>query len=535
MADQQSISQILAALAAQQPGGITGQTPLGHSGPGTPASGLFPTSTVLVGKLNSPLPPPDSTGSLNLSGVKPVSTGSVNIVEAIDKTRSITSDKVQSRGADTRASSRSYHRSRSPSRSPPRITRNSFRDNYNPYRDERRDGRGGSDRGYIRDRSFSPRAGARRRSSPLPARAYAGGEVSPRARGGGDDNSETIPVDSKLVGLIIGRQGENLRRVEAETGARVQFLNGPEAAGSTRLCRISGSRASRNDAKAELDRIIGGNGGLRSDSVSLDWSERGPPKFGSQPMRESDNAAQIMVPDKTVGLIIGRGGETIRDLQERSGCHINIVGESKSVNGLRPVNLIGCVQAAQRAKDLILEIVESDTRLSVSQVQRDGTRGGPPASGDDSISGVRVNDAIFVPGETIGMIIGKGGETVREMQNISGCKINVQPPFGRDAEREIQLVGSRNAIEQAKTVIMNKINSVEPKNRASGLRREEEYSNLYSQTQQFHTQQDHSQTAQQSADDADPYAIYGGYQNYVAMWYASMAQQQHTVQKQQSN
>lgn len=46
------------------------------------------------------------------------------------------------------------------------------------------------------------------------------------------------------------------------------------------------------------------------------------------------------------------------------------------------------------------------------------------------------------------------------MQNISGCKINVQPPFGRDIEREIQLVGSRNAIEQAKTVIMNKINSV---------------------------------------------------------------------------
>lgn len=235
--------------------------------------------------------------------------------------------------------------------------------------------------------------------------------MSPRVRGGGDDNSETIPVDSKLVGLIIGRQGENLRRVEAETGARVQFLNGPEAVGSTRLCRISGSRASRSDAKAELDRIIGDNGGLRSGSGSLDWSERGLPKFGSQPMRESDNAAQIMVPDKTVGLIIGRGGETIRDLQDRSGCHINIVGESKSVNGLRPVNLIGCVQAAQRAKDLILEIVESDTRQSVNQVQRDGTRGGPPASGGDSVSGERVNDAIFVPGETVGMIIGKGKAT----------------------------------------------------------------------------------------------------------------------------
>lgn len=43
--------------------------------------------------MNFALPPPDSTGSLNLSGVKPVSTGSVNIAEAIDKVRGITADK----------------------------------------------------------------------------------------------------------------------------------------------------------------------------------------------------------------------------------------------------------------------------------------------------------------------------------------------------------------------------------------------------------------------------------------------------------
>lgn len=28
------------------------------------------------------------------------------------------------------------------------------------------------------------------------------------------------------------------------------------------------------------------------------------------------------------------------------------------------------------------------------------------------------------------------------------------------------------------------------------------------------------------AGAADPYAVYGGYQNYLAMWYASIAQQQ---------
>lgn len=59
-------------------------------------------------------------------------------------------------------------------------------------------------------------------------------------------------------------------------------------------------------------------------------------------------------------MIIGRGGETIRDIQDKSGCHVNIVGEAKSQNGQRPVNLIGSVAAAEHAKRLIMEIVESD-------------------------------------------------------------------------------------------------------------------------------------------------------------------------------
>lgn len=112
-----------------------------------------------------------------------------------------------------------------------------------------------------------------------------------------------------------------------------------------------------------------------------------------------------MVPDRTVGLIIGRGGETIRDLQERSACHVNIVGENKSVNGLRPVNLIGSAQSQQRAKDLIMEIVESDTRNAASKQDS-----GRPLQRDDAHNGgsEKITDSMMVPGDAVGMIIGKG-------------------------------------------------------------------------------------------------------------------------------
>lgn len=118
-----------------------------------------------------------------------------------------------------------------------------------------------------------------------------------------------------------------------------------------------------------------------------------------------------MVPDRTVGLIIGRHGETIRDLQERSGCHINIVGESKSVNGLRPVNLIGSGDSAKRAKDLIMEIVDSDIRSQASgapvSVRLPG--GGPSGYfGGAGPSGEKAVQTMKVPIEAVGMIIGRG-------------------------------------------------------------------------------------------------------------------------------
>lgn len=56
--------------------------------------------------------------------------------------------------------------------------------------------------------------------------------------------------------------------------------------------------------------------------------------------------------------------------------------------------------------------------------------------------------------------IGLGGETIKEMQNVTGCKINVTPASGRDIEREIGLVGSRSAIDAAKRAILDKVQAV---------------------------------------------------------------------------
>ncbi|KAK3938864.1 hypothetical protein QBC46DRAFT_159591 [Diplogelasinospora grovesii] len=499
-----------------------------------------------------PYPAPSATSTIDLSAIRPVNSGTVQMADAIAKAKAFAAEKglnpyERPAGSyppqDSRPSDgRQYQRNRSKS---PR-GRDAFRDNFNPYRDERRGDHGGPGRDYGRERSFSPGRG-RQGFSPR------GGNGGPRDRSplrGKEENTETIEIEASLVGLIIGRQGENLRRVEAESQCRVQFVTASSPHEPYRLCKITGPRAQREEAKEMINRIIRDSGmrsmtgpGTGSDKGSRDGGARRGGGGGSDslpPLKEGEDSLQIMVPDRTVGLIIGRGGETIRDLQERSGCHINIVGENKSVNGLRPVNLIGTPAAARHAKELILEIVDSDSRNGNQGSNRpprnDNFGGGGGGGGPGGPGGPdKINDSIYVPSEAVGMIIGKGGETIREMQNTTGCKINVSQSSGPgEVEREIGLVGSRDAINRAKHAIEEKVDAVRHKHgrdgggggggRGRGQHRDYDNPNYGQHSNNSSAPQNMPNANAPPAGasgQADPYAMYGGYEAYLALWWQS--------------
>ncbi|KAK8929962.1 hypothetical protein H634G_01462 [Metarhizium anisopliae BRIP 53293] len=514
--------------AQRPPPGASSQTPPGPPGQSYPPPSSSsqapphyqappPTAAPAFGAAGHGLPAPASSGNVDLSAIRPVTSGTMNFDAIVSKARAYAADNGATSydrplvyGADSRPNDRSYRRSRS--RSP-----------RGEYRDDRR---GGAGREYGRDRSYSPPS--RSRFSP---RGGGGGGRDRSPLRGGDDNSETIQIESSLVGLIIGRQGENLRRIEADTNCRVQFLAATDG-GPFRQCRISGPRPRRAEVKDAINRIIEDSGMGALNRPAQD-KNRDPNKGGATALRDGEDHMQIMVPDRTVGLIIGRGGETIRDLQERSGCHINIVGESKSVNGLRPVNLIGTVEAAARAKDFILEIVDSDTRgdgpaakkASAAVVPRSEP---PPRDATGSAGPDKINDSVYVPSDAVGMIIGKGGETIRDMQNTTGCKINVAQSSGPgETQREIALIGTRDSIARAKLAIDEKVDAVRQKSGSGGPPRGRGHQDVdrpsYSQGPDTSSTNPPPASSQ---DASDPYAQYGGYQNYVALWYQSLMYQQ---------
>uniref|UniRef100_A0A2P2L1A5 Nucleic acid binding protein n=1 Tax=Rhizophora mucronata TaxID=61149 RepID=A0A2P2L1A5_RHIMU len=160
-----------------------------------------------------------------------------------------------------------------------------------------------------------------------------------------------------------------------------------------------------------------------------------------------------------VGVLIGKGGDTIRYLQYNSGAKIQI---TKDVDAdprftARPVELIGTVSSINKAEKLINAVIaEADAGGSPSLV----ARGLPSAQ----TTGVVDQLEMQVPNEKVGLIIGRGGDTIKSLQAKSGVRIQLIPqhlPEGDGSkERTVRVTGDKKQIEMAREMIKDVMDQI---------------------------------------------------------------------------
>jgi far upstream element-binding protein len=143
-----------------------------------------------------------------------------------------------------------------------------------------------------------------------------------------------------------------------------------------RIANLSGSASQVSAARAAIKVLIENNmaskGSGRRDGHGGSGGSGSSNRGKDAVLPPGTNKLTFSVPDKCVGLIIGRGGESINEIQRRSGARVNIVPESQSVNGRRPVNLFGSDEANERARELIEVIVRQD-ELGIKKGQPSNT------------------------------------------------------------------------------------------------------------------------------------------------------------------
>lgn len=253
--------------------------------------------------------------------------------------------------------------------------------------------------------------------------------------------TEEIPLKilahNNFVGRLIGKEGRNLKKIEQDTDTKITIsplqdltLYNPERTitvkGSIEACAKAEEEIMKkiresyeNDIAAmnlQAHLIPGLNlnalglfppssSGMPPPSVGVSspTTSAAYPPFGQQPESET---VHLFIPALAVGAIIGKQGQHIKQLSRFAGASIKIAPAEGPDAKLRMVIITGPPEAQFKAQGRIYGKLKEENFF------------GPKEE-------VKLEAHIKVPSYAAGRVIGKGGKTVNELQNLTSAEVVV--------------------------------------------------------------------------------------------------------------
>eukprot|EP00347_Sterkiella_histriomuscorum_P018338 403345886 len=194
------------------------------------------------------------------------------------------------------------------------------------------------------------------------------------------------------VGLIIGPKGTYQKRLEEQTGCKI-LIRGknshkegyppqPDDDEEQHILILSDTEGKIKKAKDHVEQILQSDEQTRQQirMQQLTDAQELSKRVYAVPIEDylltpygppSPHAYIIPVPNECVGLIIGKGGDTIRQIQLKSGARVQVakkqIPQSQMPGAqMRNVFIEGSLEKYEKAKKLIEEIVEEHRKMHLS-------------------------------------------------------------------------------------------------------------------------------------------------------------------------
>ncbi|XP_054556396.1 insulin-like growth factor 2 mRNA-binding protein 2 isoform X3 [Talpa occidentalis] len=243
--------------------------------------------------------------------------------------------------------------------------------------------------------------------------------------------AEEIPLKilahNGLVGRLIGKEGRNLKKIEHETGTKITIssLQDLSIYNPERTITVKGTIEACANAEIEIMKKL--REAFENDMLAVNthsgyFSSLYPPhQFGPFPHHHSypeQEIVNLFIPTQAVGAIIGKKGAHIKQLARFAGASIKIApAESPDVSE-RMVIITGPPEAQFKAQGRIFGKLKEENFFNPKEE-------------------VKLEAHIRVPSSTAGRVIGKGGKTVNELQNLTSAEVIVPRDQTPDENEEV--------------------------------------------------------------------------------------------------
>jgi far upstream element-binding protein len=180
---------------------------------------------------------------------------------------------------------------------------------------------------------------------------------------------EELSIPDNFVGMVIGRGGENIKRIQMDSGCQVKISSDNNGT-PYRSCQLTGTPESIEIAKGIIQDVInrgpesGGNrGGFQNGGNRGGYDRNQNQNFGGNRNFGGNNFGgqdslydEVDIPEGFVGMVIGRGGENIKRIQMESGCKVKISSEGNGTP-YRSCQLTGSQESIDEAKRMVQDVV----------------------------------------------------------------------------------------------------------------------------------------------------------------------------------
>jgi len=265
-------------------------------------------------------------------------------------------------------------------------------------------------------------------------------------------NGDTFEVNHRmlcpvpLVGAIIGKKGENLRKIRSSTSSEI-VVDHLVPSSDERVIRVS----SADGLVGIVESLCGLQMNAGSDDPMITEEEDGADE-GSCDVR-------LLVDSSQVGFMVGKSGASIKAIMQESGARVTILprgelppcacvsDELVCVSGTRQAVAVACRKIATMMEEHPPKRKGSQRPINLAQACRGDIQylpKGSTSSRDDGHSLVGPSavtmDTIFrllAPAHRAGNIIGKGGCRVSKIRQETGARIKM---YGSADDVEERLV-----------------------------------------------------------------------------------------------